>query len=222
MSTGLASSNKLPPSSGGGGGSGVADDLTTTETDTDLVLKPDGAGGVEWGADSTTSTPRTRRINLIPTGNVAATNTDAHGSLNANAAYLNAHMHAANAADTFPVYQPVIIPTDDEQAAASDWTIHILWSSTAAGNNVKMGADIGSLKDADTAQQQIYAVATAGVAAPAVANTIKETVFTFTNLPQLSGAIGVYLNFPRTDGAVDTNTGQVSIWSCWLEYLADS
>ena len=35
---------------GGGGASGVADDLTTAETDTSLRLAPDGAGGVEWAA----------------------------------------------------------------------------------------------------------------------------------------------------------------------------
>ena len=34
-----------------GGGSGVAEDLTTAETDTTKVLKPNGTGGVEWGAD---------------------------------------------------------------------------------------------------------------------------------------------------------------------------
>jgi len=36
----------------GGGGSGVAEDLTTAETDTTLVLAPDGAGGVEWRAET--------------------------------------------------------------------------------------------------------------------------------------------------------------------------
>lgn len=32
--------------------SGLLEDLTTAETDTALVLHPDGAGGVEWGVDS--------------------------------------------------------------------------------------------------------------------------------------------------------------------------
>jgi len=35
-----------------GGGSGVAEDLTTSETDTSLVLAPDGAGGVEFRAEA--------------------------------------------------------------------------------------------------------------------------------------------------------------------------
>ena len=44
-----------------GGGSGVAEDLTTAETDTSKVLSPDGAGGVAWAAGGGGSTIYDRR-----------------------------------------------------------------------------------------------------------------------------------------------------------------
>lgn len=48
----IDASTHLPVWDAAGGVTEITD-LPTSETDTDLVLHPDGAGGVEWGADAT-------------------------------------------------------------------------------------------------------------------------------------------------------------------------
>lgn len=61
---------------GGGGTIGglVIEDFDTAETDTTLVLHPDGAGGVEWGVDATGGGGY--RVNLVDYGAVADSSTD--------------------------------------------------------------------------------------------------------------------------------------------------
>ncbi len=168
------------------------------------------------------ATTRTRAIHLSPDLATAAlwNNQDTHGSIDSGN-NINFHFHAADGADTFPGFNGVPCPTDDTAVTAANWVVKVMWSSTAAGNNVFMGANVASLKDTDTVNQICLAFTGVATAAPAVANTATVTSTPFTLIPTQGSLIAVFFAFQRTSGS-DTNTGQVSIYGAWLEYLADS
>ena len=50
----------------------TVESFDTTENDTALVLKPDGSGGVEWGADSVGTDTREFSLQCTRSGNVSA------------------------------------------------------------------------------------------------------------------------------------------------------
>jgi hypothetical protein len=91
-----------------------------------------------------------------------------------------------------------------------------MWSSSAAGGNVRFTTVVSDHVDAATANVDVLNT-TQDLAAPAVANTMKVSSFTFTTLPAAAAIMGFYIERAGTHGN-DTNTGQVSIWGAWAEY----
>lgn len=154
---------------------------------------------------------RTARAPFVPMTHDSA---DAHGSLNAVSQIT--HYHLAAAADTFCFWRPRIVPEDDAGLAAGDWVLKFMWSSSAAGGNVRFTTVVSDHVDAATANVDVLNT-TQDLAAPAVANTMKVSSFTFTTLPAAAAIMGFYIKRAGTH-VNDTNTGQVSIWGAWAEY----
>lgn len=172
----------------------------------------------DWNANHVVPT-RTRRIPLVPVvllgGGAPIPSLDIHTSLNGFP-----HLHFADGVDSGVYYAEVPVPADDSNAAAGDWVLHALWSSTVGGNNVwaepvvvgftMAGGDTGGFVTLDTA---------AAIAADAAADKQKHTTWAFGALPG-ARTLSVLILFTRTNGG-DTNTGQVSLYNAWLEYKAD-
>lgn len=134
----------------GGGFSGVAEDLTTAETDTTLVLHPDGAGNVVWGVGSGAAP-------AFDHGNMGATET-------VDLADGTWHRGTLNAACTitvsgFTVDEGLVAVVEiegngfaiawdvdttfigDDQPSATGVTVFLLFSS--AGDSLIYGAKVG-------------------------------------------------------------------------------
>ena len=111
-----------------GGGTGVADDLTTTETNTLLSLKPDGLGGVTWSEDLTGSGGAGDLSLYLPTTEIAGLTGNLQGQI------------TSNDSDITGLRTDVDAISADLDTHEADTSIH-LTSSTLAGVALSAGAD---------------------------------------------------------------------------------
>ena len=181
-----------------------------------LYMRKDGtplAGGSgAHGASDHNDRTRHLHLNLYDATNASALpDSDNHGSLG-----VMPHWDLANAALTtlrqfFGVHYPLDLVTGTV-------TIKVLFSSSAAGDNIVCDFFVREYADGDTADATVLS-GNITQACPAVANTLETVSATYT---ATAGQM-VAAAFSRTGAdAGDTNTGTVSVWGMWIEYTADS
>jgi len=187
--------------------------VTLTYADATPSLTADIVAGSLGPADIAN---RTRKIPLYlasVSGAGASITTDTHGSLGQFS-----HSDYTDGNEGTAFFAPVPLPSD----FVSGLTFNLSFSSSVGGNNVKMRIALYYMAGSGGAGISGVYESTAGRAAHASANTSQLLTLTGGGSPPAGSILQCFVVFGRSDGAVDTNTGTVSLWNCYLEYTADS
>lgn len=185
------------------------------------VLKTGGTNTIAaWGTiDNTYIDNRVRSAQVVMydfTNSVAVPASDAHGSVGGVA-----HYHLVDAADSYLISLYNLNLPADYVSTATGLALVFEWSTSVGGNNVVFYKQAYSHTDGGTTEPTLFSATGSTVAAPAAANTTTRTSFALTTAPAASTTIAFVLGRTGTSGS-DSNTGQVSVYSVWLEYTADS
>lgn len=154
----------------------------------------------------------TKRLQLFGgiTGAAINPSIDTHGSLSA----FN-HFHMADAATTqWEPVQAVPVPADYISGGA----IIFEYSSSVGNNNLRIQIIVYESKDGDTSDTALVAN-TSSYAVPAAANTKKVSSQVGLGSNTAPGRF-LHIDLARlgSDGN-DTNTGQMSLWAVYFDYL---
>ena len=126
---------------------------------------------------------------------------------------LMSHHDLVDANTDIIYYSGVIIPTD--YIATGQMTFNYMYSSTDASATIDWVITIKSITDEATAEVSLLSDTTS-VSAPGVVSTLDVRSVALTTLPKTNTVLFTALE--RTVG--DANTGIVSVWAAWLEYVA--
>jgi len=182
-----------------------------------VLLKDSLVGAAYLGEhDYTRHTNRTRHYPVYKDAFVTITGTptlarDTHGSLFVN------HIDFTAQVDERLSWTLPPLPSD---YVTGTLILKWHWSSDAAGGDVHFTIRLRESGDGDTSHTQLNSTVVYTIAAPAVANTIKESSLTTSG--NYTAGKHIEIEFAHTGADVaDTNDGQISLFAIWLEYTGD-